>query len=249
MENVTDDPFPHGTVLKKFEGTIYELGDKQFRSTSIQKEQLEVMGIARRDATFDAENVKTGEPVVLKLRADPSESSIESYRTMTRRTFREEVHRFQQGSFSSGYTPDYIAHAELHQDDRYEYPAGFLGALVLSKNPRRTDNIASAMSAGEIRREDLGLLARRCEEMFRTFRERGLRLGLYSLDLEYEPETMRPYVSEPEKFTDVEPGQPSLSGLYEMRHIEFIIFDRFGEDIRREVFDEASWQWYWNEGW
>jgi hypothetical protein len=42
----------------------------QFRPTAIQKEQLEVMGLARRDATFDAENIKTGEPVVLKLRAE-----------------------------------------------------------------------------------------------------------------------------------------------------------------------------------
>jgi hypothetical protein len=50
-------------------------------------------------------------------------------------------------------------------------------------------------------------------------------------------------VPEPEKFTEVEPGQPPLFGLYEMRHIEAIIIDRFGEEIRREVFEETSWQW------
>jgi hypothetical protein len=70
MENKDGIPFPHGSVLKKFEGTIYQIGDQQFRPTRIRREQLEAGGIARRDATFDAENVQTKEPVVLKIRAE-----------------------------------------------------------------------------------------------------------------------------------------------------------------------------------
>ena len=70
MENVDNHPFPHGSVLKKFEGTVYHIGGMQFRPTEIQTEQLHTGGIVRRDATFDAENVKTGEPVILKLRSE-----------------------------------------------------------------------------------------------------------------------------------------------------------------------------------
>lgn len=69
MENEPGYSFPHGSILKKFEGTIYHLGDMQFRPTKVLSEQL-IGGIARRDATFDAENVKAKEPVTLKIRAE-----------------------------------------------------------------------------------------------------------------------------------------------------------------------------------
>lgn len=70
MENLGDYDFPHGSVLKKFEGTIYHINNMQIRPTRIQNEELHAGGMARRDATFDAENVKTGEPVILKLRSE-----------------------------------------------------------------------------------------------------------------------------------------------------------------------------------
>lgn len=109
-------------------------------------------------ATFDAENVQTGEPVTLKLRVElvqtttPQHQNPENLLTYTRRPdptvlehhtsglmqFQEEWQTYKNGS-QSGYTPDYITHGDLTQDDRYEYPGGHLGVLVLSK-PRQSDS-------------------------------------------------------------------------------------------------------------
>lgn len=215
MENESGRPFPHGSVLKKFEGTIYQLGDMQFRPTKIICEELGVSGIARRDAIFDAENVNTGELVVLKLgaeyiriytvcmasisdnhhRTDPTvycdPSSIDMYRSRGLSTFQEKAHMFQEGS-SSGYTPDCIAYAEFQQDDRYEYPGGYLCVLVLSKNPIHTRDFRLAVIRHELTGSELQLALRQCEEMFRTFRARGLSLGINAPELEYDPETKKP---------------------------------------------------------
>lgn len=72
MENVDGKPFPHGATLKKFEGTIYKIGDMEFRPTKIRREQLQSMGVSRREAVFDAENVQTGEPVIMEIWAEYS---------------------------------------------------------------------------------------------------------------------------------------------------------------------------------
>ena len=58
-------PFICGSVLKKFIGTIYHLNGLQIRPTSIRREDF--LGKPWRCATFDAENVQTGEPVILML--------------------------------------------------------------------------------------------------------------------------------------------------------------------------------------
>ncbi|RJE21917.1 hypothetical protein PHISCL_05762 [Aspergillus sclerotialis] len=70
MGNFNEGPFPHGVTLKKFEGTIYKTEDMDFRLTKIQKELYQAMGVSRRQATFDAENVQTGEPVIMKIWAE-----------------------------------------------------------------------------------------------------------------------------------------------------------------------------------
>jgi hypothetical protein len=61
-------PFSCGSVLKKFQGTIYHLHDLQIRPTRIRRE--DILGKSWRCATFDAENVQTGEPVILLLRVE-----------------------------------------------------------------------------------------------------------------------------------------------------------------------------------
>lgn len=105
--------------------------------------------------------------------------------------FWEEVEIFENGS-NSGYTPDCLAAVELKQDERYEYPGGYLCVLVLSKNPTHTFNVRRAMMKKKLTRSDLPLFAKRCEEMFRTFRARGRTLGMNVYLLEYEPESMKP---------------------------------------------------------
>ena len=63
-----DEPFPCGTVLEKFEDTIYHLNDLQIRPTKIHREGA--FDDTWRIAIFDAENVQTGEPVTLILRVE-----------------------------------------------------------------------------------------------------------------------------------------------------------------------------------
>lgn len=60
-----DEPFPCGSVLKKFEGTIFHLNDLQIRPTKIHRENW--FNSAWRCATFDGENVRTREPVTMIL--------------------------------------------------------------------------------------------------------------------------------------------------------------------------------------
>lgn len=117
---------------------------------------------------------------------------MEGYRSFGLRGFWEEVQRCQQCSSSLGFTPAYITHAELQQDDRYERPGGYLGIIVLSKNPNRTVSARDAIIASALGVEDLKRLAKRCEEMFREFRGRGLSLAINVWQMEYEPETMKP---------------------------------------------------------
>jgi hypothetical protein len=116
---------------------------------------------------------------------------VDLYRSLGLHSFREEVDTFLSGT-SSGYTPDCIAYAELQQDDRYEYPGGYLCILVLSVNPKRTVNVRDAIFGEELKKPDLKLLKKCFEEMFRTFRALGLRLRANSLEMEYEPDTKRP---------------------------------------------------------
>ena len=118
-------------------------------------------------------------------------SDLAGYRSRGLQLFREEVDQFKQAT-SSGYTPDYIVDAELQQDDRYEYPGGYLGILILSKNPNYTVNVRDAMLAHELKRSDLKLLTKRWEEMFRTFRGRGFRSFAIDSQMDYEPDTKRP---------------------------------------------------------
>jgi hypothetical protein len=76
------------------------------------------------------------------------------------RQFQEEWQAYKNAS-QSGYTPNYIAHANLTQDHRYEYPGGHLGVLVVSKPRTPTADI------GDLERSDLPTFAKACEDMFR----------------------------------------------------------------------------------
>lgn len=78
------------------------------------------------------------------------------------RHFQEEWQAYKNAS-QSGYTPDYIAHANLTQDDRYEYPGGHLGVLVVSKPRTPTAEI------GDLERSYLPTFAKACEDMFRYY--------------------------------------------------------------------------------
>lgn len=221
-----DHPFLHGTTLKKFEGKVYQIYDMEFRPTKIKSEYLHA-GVTQREATFDAENVQTGEQVTLKLfteyslihiipnsttsgpnltrtgRSDPTHyfassqkvtaESVRKQQSFGLRIVRNEVLKYQKSS-SLGYTPDCIAYTELQQDDRYEYPGGYLYVLVLSKNPNRTLNARNEIIARRLKTADLKVLSKRCEEMYRAFRDRGLFLGMNIWTMEYDPETMKPYV-------------------------------------------------------
>lgn len=76
------------------------------------------------------------------------------------RVFHEDCQAYKAASHS-GYTPNYITHAVLTQDDRYEYPGGQLGVLVVSKPRNPTAYI------DEIKRSDLPTFVKACEDMFR----------------------------------------------------------------------------------
>lgn len=65
MENEDDIPFRLGSVLRKFEGTIFHLDVyTQIRPTKIRREELDEY---QRKAIFDAEDVTTGESVIFML--------------------------------------------------------------------------------------------------------------------------------------------------------------------------------------
>lgn len=42
-------------------------------------------------------------------------------------------------------------------------------------------------------------------------------------------------------FLDVEPGQPLMSDLHEMRHFEYMVVSYLGLQVRREIFGDISW--------
>lgn len=65
MENKDDIPFRLGSVLRKFEGTIFHLDVyTRIRPTKIHREELDEY---QRKAIFDAEDVTTGESVIFML--------------------------------------------------------------------------------------------------------------------------------------------------------------------------------------
>ena len=79
-----DHPFAYGKTLKKFEGKGYQICDMEFRPTKIKSEYFQTGGACYRQATFDAENVQTGEPVILQLWAEYSNIQVIFYHFRTK---------------------------------------------------------------------------------------------------------------------------------------------------------------------
>ncbi|OJJ31288.1 hypothetical protein ASPWEDRAFT_176375 [Aspergillus wentii DTO 134E9] len=222
MERVDPFKFPAGSTLKKFENTIFEVGEHRFRPTRILSENWYNN---QRKGEFEGENVGTGEAVIVKLRVetDPFLLSKEEQEQTVRRSlevFRRECRVFEKAS-PSGYTPRYITHTELEQDDKFEFPSGYLGILVLAKyyTNKYPDIVTDATRKGNIVESEMPELIEQFEDM--AVRRQGIKHGGGApVDIEFDTQSRRLYMVDPFNMEEIEPHEADLADLGELRAVK-----------------------------
>ncbi|XHG09435.1 hypothetical protein AWENTII_012491 [Aspergillus wentii] len=121
MDAPTDEKFPNGSLLKRLEGSKITINSHTFHLKSILSEYVEVCFCERR-AEFQAED---NPPL-------PDQPPTVHHRAI--QLFNNESNTFKDLS-PSGHTAAYITHAEMTQDENYEYPGGYLNVLALGWYP------------------------------------------------------------------------------------------------------------------
>ncbi|EAW09334.1 uncharacterized protein ACLA_035370 [Aspergillus clavatus NRRL 1] len=133
-----DKNFPGGSVLRKLQGTTWDVGDHAVLLQEIVLEHYDY-GFAQRKAMFEAELVGEKKPVFVTIwvQSDPFQKGPDPRNELKHRAL--ELFQYEcdvwEALSGSGHTPDFFGAAELVQDSTFEYPGGYLHLIAQGRYP------------------------------------------------------------------------------------------------------------------
>ncbi|KAL5341114.1 hypothetical protein BJX70DRAFT_396168 [Aspergillus crustosus] len=130
--------FPAQKTFTNLIGTELPIQNQLVQLVNILAETPQVH-LPKRWVVFEATAPRYESPVIVKLRfkLDPSGISprdLDAMRSINLRRWTDECKALRECQ-GSGATPEFIASAELTQEDRHPWPGGYMRVIIMSKVP------------------------------------------------------------------------------------------------------------------